>query len=401
MKRKCIKLDFKVDEFQNNSYKQNFPEMFTCLVDLIDKSAASSISRIVTASKHELKQWIVAATQKLEDGRPMSERLYWILHDLHDFPKCANPKCQNYLSDKHYFKNICVGYQKHCCNHCGQLDPNTTNLKKSTTFMNHGDPNFRNKEKTRQRYVENYGTSHPMKSEKFKSKLVEDHLLKFGKSWYFETTEFKKKSLATLQKNYGQDVVNPFQVESIKREMQRHWLDIYGVDNPTKNPAIVKKVMDSFHSTMLRTYGVYWPMHSHELFVKSKRKLSYAGIQFDSYPEIAYYIWLRDKKVEFEFQPNISFEYEHNGTKHFYYPDFYLLETNEIVELKNSNTFDDNGKMICLYDRSLDALYEAKHQCMLANNVRLILTEEYQTFINYVEQKYGVHFKVEKCIKTR
>lgn len=145
--------------------------------------------------------------------------------------------------------------------------------------------------------------------------------------------------------------------------------------------------------------GVYWPMHSHELFVKSKRKLAYAGIQFDSYPEIAYYIWLCDKKVKFEYQPNITFEYEHNGIKHFYHPDFYLLETNEIIKIKNSNAFDETGKMICLYDRSLDDLYEAKHKCMLENNVKLILTDEYQKFIDYVEQKHGVDFK-EKCVKV-
>lgn len=254
--RKCMKkLNFKIDEFQSNSYKQEFPKMFLKLVDLINGSTASAVSRIVTASKHKLKEWIITVTPKLEINRSMSERLYWILHDLHEFPKCANPNCQKCLSDKHHFKNLCIGYQKHCCNRCGQLDPRTTKLKKSTTFANHGDLNFRNNEKTRQTHLENYGTDHPMKSEKIKTKLVEDHLRKFGKSWYFETTEFKKKSLATLKKNYGQNVVNPFQVESIKRKMQRHWLDVYGVDNPTKNPMVVKKVMDSFHTTMLKTYG--------------------------------------------------------------------------------------------------------------------------------------------------
>lgn len=39
---------------------------------------------------------------------------------------------------------------------------------------------------------------------------------------------------------------------------------------------------------------------------------------FDSKPELAFYIWLKDNGIEFEFHPNISFIYEYAGKRHVY-----------------------------------------------------------------------------------
>ena len=35
--------------------------------------------------------------------------------------------------------------------------------------------------------------------------------------------------------------------------------------------------------------------------------------------------------------------------------------------------FDENGKMINPFDRSMDDLYEAKHQCMIKNNINILI----------------------------
>ena len=52
-------------------------------------------------------------------------------------------------------------------------------------------------------------------------------------------------------------------------------------------------------------------------------------------------------------------------------------------EIKGDHFFKDknyNNKMICPFDHSQDALYEAKHQCMLKNNVIIITSTEYIMF---------------------
>ena len=110
-------------------------------------------------------------------------------------------------------------------------------------------------------------------------------------------------------------------------------------------------------------------------------------MNFDSKPELAYYIWLKDNGIEFTYQPNISFEYEFNNEHHVYEPDFLVEET--IVELKGDHFFKDDGTMQNPFCHEQDALYEAKHQCMLKNGVKIMKSDEYQKYLDYVERKHG------------
>jgi hypothetical protein len=66
--------------------------------------------------------------------------------------------------------------------------------------------------------------------------------------------------------------------------------------------------------------------------------------------------------------------------------------------VKGDHFFDKDGKMRCPYRNKVwtdeeyadkCALYEAKHQCMLANNVQILLGSDCQKYIDYVEQTYG------------
>lgn len=45
--------------------------------------------------------------------------------------------------------------------------------------------------------------------------------------------------------------------------------------------------------------------------------------------------------------------------------------------------------MINPYDRTQDAIYEAKHQCMLKNGVEIITSEKYKKYVDYVNDAYG------------
>lgn len=46
--------------------------------------------------------------------------------------------------------------------------------------------------------------------------------------------------------------------------------------------------------------------------------------------------------------------------------------------------------MICPYDRKSDGLYEAKHQCMLANNIKIIT--DCSMYLSYIDDKYGKYY---------
>ena len=48
--------------------------------------------------------------------------------------------------------------------------------------------------------------------------------------------------------------------------------------------------------------------------------------------------------------------------------------------------------MQCPFDHSQDVVYEAKHQCMLKNNVIIYKSIEYNKFLEYISIKYGKNF---------
>ena len=123
---------------------------------------------------------------------------------------------------------------------------------------------------------------------------------------------------------------------------------------------------------------------------KAKINYRYNDILFASKPELAYYIWLKDHKIDFKYQCE-PILYEFEGQKKRYVPDFEV--NGELQEIKGLHFFENgvpNGKMINPYDRTQDAKYEAKHQCMIKNNVRIIT--DCSEYIKYVEFNYGIDF---------
>ena len=156
--------------------------------------------------------------------------------------------------------------------------------------------------------------------------------------------------------------------------------------------------MENYKNKCLELYGVENPMQCSEIRKKTTQKYSFQEISFDSAPEIAFFIYHKDHNIELEYQPNVSFEYAFNGKVHKYFPDFKLGDT--LYEIKGDHFFKD-GKMVCPYrDKSWTdeqyllecSKYEAKHQCMLKNNITILTSKDYEKYISYVESTYGKDF---------
>lgn len=118
---------------------------------------------------------------------------------------------------------------------------------------------------------------------------------------------------------------------------------------------------------------------------------------FDSSWEIAYFIWLKDKNISFEYRPNIRFKYIVKNEEHYYYPDF--LVNNKIIEIKGDQFLDENT-MICPWDETKNEIYAAKYKCMIDNNVIILRSDDIKPILNYIKEKYGCdylkQFKIEK-----
>lgn len=248
--------------------------------------------------------------------------------------------------------------------------------------------------------IEKYGTENVFAADAIKNKIKETCLEKYGVENPAFSEDVKSKAKTTCIEKYG--VPYSFQSDNNKEKTKKALLEKYGVDHPSKNKEIKSKMVSSWvkskdamkekmQKTCLEKYGVLYPMQNYDIQLKSKKKYTYNNIQFDSSWELALYIYCIDNNINFEYHPSMSFSYSYNGNEYSYFPDFKI--ENEFIELKGLQFFENkdvNGKMINPYDRSQDDKFEAKHQCMLKNNVKIIT--DCSKYIDYVNLKYTKDF---------
>ena len=122
---------------------------------------------------------------------------------------------------------------------------------------------------------------------------------------------------------------------------------------------------------------------------------TFNNIKFDSSLELAYYIWLKDHNIDFEYQPNMPIEYKVNNLIKYYYPDF--LINNQFYEIKGNQFFNENNQLINPFNNTLDI---EKYQCMIDNNVKILREKDIIPILDYINEKYGKNylkqFKYEK-----
>ncbi len=231
-------------------------------------------------------------------------------------------------------------------------------LKRQETCLKlYGDKNYNNKEQAQQTMLERYGGTTTLTSN-LKQNVQQTNIKRYGGvSPMCSTVIVNKLKETYIQNNGGMG----FASESVLEKYKINYKKKFGVENSSQNPLVRRK---------------------------QATKYKYENINFDSKPEIAYYIWLKDNNIDFEFQPNVKFEYLYENKLYYYIPDFNV--ENEYIEIKGLQFFknyDINETMINPFDRTQDAKYEAKHQCMIKNNVK-ILTDT-KIYENYVKNKYG------------
>ena len=302
-----------------------------------------------------LYEWICEVTPKLKDEHYLiSTKVNWILNGRIDFPKCEI--CEKQICLMHNIQ-LNSSYPRFCnkCIHdyVGQKakesferhqieDPcwydKVDAKRKATNLKMHGNPKWNNMEKNVQTCLNRYGVDNVRK------------------------TVFCKQQIKQTKK------------------------DKYGNENYVN----VEKAKITNHSKR----GVDWPMQDPEVRKKSATKYLYDNKSFDSKGELCYYIWLTDKNMSFQYQPNVRFKYSYSGKDHWYMPDF--LVEGQYIEIKGDQFFKEDGTMQNPYDHLQDAIYEAKHQCMLKNNVKILRYNEYNKFVIYVNETYGNDF-IKKC----
>ena len=325
-------------------------------------------SRHIASYDQELLKWIMKMTSMLDSrdfNYSIATRIHWILMGFTDFPECENPECHNIIGVK---TNIvwCRGYTRYCSLKCGtkcsrdkcnktlhrhaaenpDFFKQIENKKKTTRLEKHGDPTWNNRASAMQTCLDKYGSTAPVGNKDIYAKSMETRERKYGKG---NLTNYAKTADTCLR--------------------------LYGHRSAWGNPDIHRKCIER----TIELHGSPNPGN----------KYSFDGFKFDSKPELAFYIWLKDNNIDFICKPDIRFPYKYNEKTYYYFPDFVVEE--HIVEIKGDHFFKEDGTMQNPFDHSQDGLYEAKHQCMLDNNVNIMRTSEYSQYLEYVNDTYGKH----------
>lgn len=353
---------------------------------------------------------------------------YWVLHDIHEFPKCENPNCPNHYVTKSII-SIPMGYfefpdrYRYCSIKCRCA--HDENWKRT-----HSGP--QKQETVQKRLATNnklYGGNAPACSSKVVKKMKKTKEERYGDSGYNN----HEKAAKTCEEKYG--VVNVSQIEEVKKMKEETCLknhgvksffqdpnwrkqvfeQVFGVDNPMKD----KSIQEKSKKTCKKIYGTEYYFQSelyksrwHEMSKLAHKKWvlcwndnRYYSIyrrlgkiedmvkgwehylQFDSRAEVMVYVFCNiEHDLGIIYQPQIIFKYEYDGKKYDYHPDFML--NGKIYEVKGEQFFkldEETGKEVMQIPwrgNKTDEEYkwhcdkeEAKHQCMLANNV-IILREQ-------------------------
>ena len=299
------------------------------------------------------------------------------------------------------FISITAGYRQFCCGTCTQKSEETRNKIKLTNLKRCGKEYYSQTEEYAQRIVktslEKYGVDSPNKDPNKIKHATETCLNKYGVTTYSQTDECKKRVAETNTERHGAPYL--MQVPQFKEQSVKTCLETYHVENVSQCPEIqLKKITtnqerhgcdwynnkEKAEKTSLLRHGTKHPMQNPNILAKTFGKYIYDMKTFDSSWEIAYYIWLKDNKIDFKYHPNISFKYKYNGKIHYYCPDF--LVNNILTEIKGPQ-FIKNERMINPYDSNMNDLFNAKYKCMLENNVNIIT--DCKKYLNYVNEKYG------------
>lgn len=259
----------------------------------------------------------------------------------------------------------------------GSATYNNKEKEKLTKLIRYGDANYSNRDKVKETLIARYGSV----EESYKirtNKTALTNLNKYGVNCVFKKDDIKNKIKNCIHQKYGVDYY--VQTAEFKEKSKQTFLNKYGVDNPMKNDSIKDKVKISL-------LKLYKNGKIDLTKIKHARKYTYKDINFDSSWELALYIYLKDNSIEFEYQPNVCFEYLFNGKSHIYKPDFRI--NGKLYEIKSDYLYE------CMTNKNIKGYSDklnCKYICMCKNNIIILKKNEILKYITYINNTYGKEY---------
>ena len=166
-------------------------------------------------NKHLLDYIMSYEAEKLKNNN-MQTHLYWLLNDIHDFPICDAPDCNNPITKN--VANIFTGYDRTAC---------SCKCAKKT---------YHYKEAYRKSLIDTYGCDHPMHCQKIKDKVR-------------ETTEERWGGIG-------------FASDEIHQKYEDKCMELYGVKNGGGSEQAQRKIRNTKTKRYNRPFYNGAPNHS-------------------------------------------------------------------------------------------------------------------------------------------
>lgn len=286
-----------------------------------------------------------------------------------------------------------LGYRNFCSLRCAHTNVETK-AKKEKTYLEHFgvNHNFKSPEiqtKIKETNIKKYGYENPGQVPDIKEQIKNKFIKKYGTESYMKTDEFRQKSKITCKELYDNEffrnrekykntclekygVASTLQVQQVKDKARKTCLEKYGVEYPSQNNEIKEKIKNN---TIERHNGIGFAS------VDIIKRYLYDDTAFDSSWELAYYIWLKDHNITFEYHPNTYFEYiDTNNIKRRYFPDFKV--NNDYIEIKGDFLVEDN----------IYKMDDNKLKCIQENTKFILYEDDIKKYLNYIKEKYGKNY---------
>ena len=305
---------------------------------------------------------VVNRTKFLDDfythgNVPILARIYCLEHHLESQPTCQHPDCNNPTLWDNNIRN----FVPYCCMKHRSSDPKWQEKYKNTMMKRHG-------------------VNYTLESKEKREQATNTCEMKYGEKYPIKLQEFKEKRKATCNERYHTD--HPMQSNVVKQHHIESCRKNLGTDNAFQSPIVQQK----FIQTCRRLYDCDYYAQSPEYHKNRKHKFhseKYPGLTFDSTWEVKVYEFCKDNNIQVEYSPSISLPYEYDGRTFYYHPDF--LVSGKLYEVKGEQFFKvgESGQEVMFNPyRNPEwsdgryawecGKYEAKHQCMLRNNIVIL-----------------------------
>jgi len=231
-----------------------------------------------------------------------------------------------------------------------------------------------------------YGVDNVFQSEEIKERIRSTCFDRYG-AYNINSTEENKQYKADLAKQRTSE-----ELLLIAEKTRQTCLQKYGVQNFSQHEDFYIKARhtkkqrygdENYNNrqkakeTCLERFGTEYFSQTTEALESIKfRRYHIDDIYFDSYPELAVYLYCIHNKISIQRSP-ARFEYTFNNKTHYCFPDFLIDDT--LVEIKGAHLFE---RM-----QVPDTVENAKLNCLIQHNVEIWTIDKYKPYITWFKEQ--------------